>query len=260
MPGARAAKRILIKNNIMEIWKDIKGYEGKYQVSNKGRIKSLSRAIPHLGGFRVIPERIMAQHVSSTTGYYMVSLCKDKKCEWMLTHRIVAMTFIPNPSNLPFVNHKDEIKTNNNVENLEWCTPEYNINYSHVREKQIDAISKEVEQYDFDGKFIKRYKNCYEAGRILNVHPSSIRRCCTGEIGSTRGFIWKYTNEEKKKNTRPRVRRVCQLDLDGNLIKIWNSVKEAADSLQCGNAGIIHCCKGDRNQKTCKNYKWEYYD
>ena len=244
----------------MEIWKDIKGYEGKYQVSNKGRIKSLSRAIPHLEGFRVIPERIMVQHVSSTTGYYMVHLCKDKKYEWMLTHRIVAMTFIPNPNNLPFVNHKDEIKTNNSVENLEWCTPEYNINYSNVREKQIDAISKEVEQYDFDGKFIKRYKNCYEAGRILNVHPSSIRRCCTGEIGSTRGFIWKYTNEEKKKNTRPRIRRVCQLDLDGNLIKIWNSVKEAADSLQCGNAGIIHCCKGDRNQKTCKNYKWEYYD
>ena len=143
----------------MEIWKDIKGYEGKYQVSNKGRIKSLSRAIPHLGSFRIIPERIMKQHVSSTTGYYMVNLHKDKKSEWMLVHRIVAIAFIINPDNLPLVNHKDEIRTNNNVENLEWCTPEYNINYSHVREKQIDAISKEIEQYDFDGKFIKRYKN-----------------------------------------------------------------------------------------------------
>ena len=242
----------------MEIWKDIKGYEGKYQVSNKGRIKSLSRAIPHLGGFRVIPERIMVQHVSSTTGYYMVHLCKDKKYEWMLTHRIVAMTFIPNPNNLPFVNHKDEIKTNNEVSNLEWCTPAYNLDYSNVRQKQRDAISKEIEQYDFDGRFIKRYKNCYEAGRILNVSPSSLRLCCIGKIGSCRGFIWKYTNEEKKKNTRPRLRRICQYDTNGNLVKLWTSIKEAADALGCDCGGSIKCCKGIRNK--CNNYKWMYYD
>lgn len=242
----------------MEIWKDIKGYEGKYQVSNKGRIKSLSRAIPHLGSFRVIPERIMTQHVSSTNGYYMVSLCKDNKYEWMLTHRIVATAFIPNPNNLPYINHKDEIKTHNNVENLEWCTPSYNMNYSNVREKQINAISKEVEQYDFDGRFIKRYKNCYDAGRELGVSPSSIRMCCIGEIGSTRGFVWKYTNEEKKKNTRPRLRRVCQYDTNGNLVKVWASIKEAADALGCDCTGIIGCCKGRRNK--CNNYKWMYYD
>lgn len=242
----------------MEIWKDIKGYEGKYQVSNKGRIKSLSRAIPHLGSFRVIPERIMTQHVSSTNGYYMVSLCKDNKYEWMLTHRIVATAFIPNPNNLPYINHKDEIKIHNNVENLEWCTPSYNMNYSNVREKQINAISKEVEQYDFDGRFIKRYKNCYAAGRELGVSPSSIRMCCIGEIGSTRGFIWKYTNEEKKKNTRPRLRRVCQYDTNGNLVKVWASIKEAADALGCDCTGIIGCCKGRRNK--CNNYKWMYYD
>lgn len=242
----------------METWKDIKGYEGKYQVSNKGRIKSLSRAIPHLGSFRIIPERIMTQHVSSTNGYYMVSLCKDNKYEWMLVHRIVATAFIPNPNNFPYINHKDEIKTHNNVENLEWCTPSYNMNYSNVREKQIDAISKEVEQYDFDGKFIKRYKNCCEAGKELDVHPSVIRRCCTGEIGSTKGFIWKYTNEVKKRNTKPRLRRVCQYDTNGNMVKLWASIKEAADALGCNCSGIISCCKGRRNK--CNNYKWMYYD
>jgi hypothetical protein len=124
-----------------EIWKDIEDYEGLYQVSNLGRVKSMLRKVPHLCGYRTIPERIIKASVSSTTGYMIISLCKNSTYKLYLVHRLVAEAFIPNPDKLPYVNHKNEIRIDNRADNLEWCTPNYNIEYSHVREKSISKIS-----------------------------------------------------------------------------------------------------------------------
>lgn len=104
----------------MEIWKDIVGYEGLYMVSNLGNIKSLERITPHGHRRR---ERLL---YLIPCDYFMVDLCKNNKKTRKSVHRIVAVAFIPNPENKPYINHKDLNKMNNNVSNLEWCTPKEN--------------------------------------------------------------------------------------------------------------------------------------
>lgn len=126
-----------------EIWKDIAGYEGYYQVSNLGRVKSLDRLIAYTNSNGVtrqhpVEEKIIAQK-TDRKGYPRVSLKKDKERKSCLVHRLVAQAFIENPDNLPFVNHKDENRGNSNATNLEWCTQKYNLNYGNARERMAEA-------------------------------------------------------------------------------------------------------------------------
>lgn len=243
-----------------ELWRYVEGYDKRYMVSNIGRVKAMPNEYPHLGGIRHTKEKILKPIFCKHTGYYQVSLYKrNGERRFTTIHRIVAEAFIPNPDNLPFVNHKDEVRTNNRVENLEWCTPKYNMDYSHVKDRNIDAISMPIEQYDFDGNLLHTFKSSAEAGRALKVHSSSILLCCKGKIGSVRGYLWKYKNREKTERTRARKRRVVQKDMQGNILKIWGSIKEAADGSLSSLNGILACCQGKR-QKTRNLYKWEYYD
>lgn len=111
-----------MKINEIEIWKDVLGYEGLYQVSNLGNVKSLN--------YNHTKKTKLLKLSKDTHGYYIVPLCKNKKRRNMLVHRLVAIAFIPNPNNYPCVNHKKEFEINNNaVENLEWCTIAYNNMY-----------------------------------------------------------------------------------------------------------------------------------
>jgi hypothetical protein len=117
-------------NENLEIWKDVVGYEGFYQVSNYGNIKSIDRLIKHKNINRTSKTKGKIRTIRfCTRGYPMVMLCKNGIKKMKIIHRIVAQAFIPNPNNFPEVNHKDEDKSNNNVTNLEWCTRIYNINY-----------------------------------------------------------------------------------------------------------------------------------
>ena len=110
-----------------EVWKDIKGYEGYYQISNLGRVKSLFRIVPHkLKGKKTIPEKILKQCISSP-GYYATVLTKNSKGKSTRIHRLIAFHFIANPENKPEINHKKTIKTDNRIENLEWVTRKENI-------------------------------------------------------------------------------------------------------------------------------------
>lgn len=121
-----------MNSDSVEIWKDIPGYEGRYQASNTGQIKALARK--RKNGI-VSDERILKQQ-TWPLGYKKVTLCNDDNAhKTLFVHRLIALTFIDNPNNLPFVNHKDENGSNNHVENLEWCTQTYNANYGHRLEK-----------------------------------------------------------------------------------------------------------------------------
>ena len=128
-----------------EIWKDIQGYEGIYQVSSHGRVRSLDRIVvrPNGNGDYFAKGKIIYV-VLTKWGYNEVHLHKDNKTKIYKVHRLVAQTFIENPNNLPCVNHIDENKTNNNVNNLEWCTYKYNNNYGTKKKRQGEKIKMKI--------------------------------------------------------------------------------------------------------------------
>ncbi len=132
--------------------------------------------------------------------------------------------------------------------------------YSDVFGAAKKKNSKPVCQYDFDGNFIKEYSSSYEAGKELGVMPYCIGYCCQGKIGSVKGFLWRYKNGEytKKAHTRARIRRIVQMKIDGSIIKIWGSIKEASIGTSSNSSAICGCCNG--RKKTTNGYKWKYYD
>lgn len=161
-----------------EEWRDIKGYENLYQVSNKGQIKSLGNGKSNNSFTHV--ERIMKAFL--TEGYLKVRLCKNGKTKSFLVHRLVAESFLPNPDNLPCVNHKSEKKTENNVENLEFCSYQYNNNYgtrkqrAYEKQKITNSKRKPIKCLDLQTNEISYYTSINETARQFNVHSTIIWR------------------------------------------------------------------------------------
>lgn len=169
-----------------EIWKDIEGFEGFYQISNAGRVKSLCQPKQ----YHKPKENILKPSISNT-GYYQVTLYKNTKRKKFLVHRLVALAFIPNPNDYPHINHKDENKLNNSVENLEWCTALYNNRYGTAKVRSIETKRKPVVQLTLDGTVIAKYYSLTIASELLGFDKSHIRKCCkTGGIGY--GYLWQY--------------------------------------------------------------------
>ena len=162
-----------------EIFKDIKNYEGLYQVSNLGRVYSYYK------------NKILFP--GNNKGYLQINLTKDKISKKFFIHRLVAETFIPNPNNLPCVNHIDEDKTNNCVDNLEWCSYKYNINYGSGLQRKIKATNKPVLMLDFNGNIIKEYDSLIIAAKDFGKKCSSgIHIACNNENKTAYGYKWKY--------------------------------------------------------------------
>lgn len=178
-----------------EIWKDIDGYEGLYQVSNLGRIKSL----PKQDGFHFLKEKIKTLFLKRN-GYLMVSLSIKGIGKQNLVHRIVAKAFIPNPENLPQVNHKDENKLNNRVDNLEWCTAKYNMNYGTCLERRAKTQRESGCQINNKGSSTPIiciennviYPSIREAERKLHLDGSCISKVCRGLRKRAGGFTFAY--------------------------------------------------------------------
>lgn len=163
-----------------EIWKDIDGYEGIYQISNLGRVKSLKRK----------KGRILKGQIAGK-GYVYVSLVKSKIIKTCSVHRLVAKAFISNHFNYPEVNHRDEIKTNNVFTNLEWCNGKQNCNYCSRNKRLAAANSKPIVQIDqSSGEIINFYKSALEASKKGNFSRNEISKCLAGKRKAHRGFRW----------------------------------------------------------------------
>ena len=152
----------------IELWKPIPGYEGLYEVSSKGKIRKLWKN----------SYKIKSQ--DTLRGYKKVTLFKNQVGKRFQVHRLVAQAFIPNPLKLPQVNHKDENPSNNNVENLEWCTGLYNMRYGTAIKRQVEKRSKAVVQTDLEGNFINEFSSTQEAAAKLGLSQGLIVSCCNG--------------------------------------------------------------------------------
>lgn len=165
----------------MEEWRDIKGYEGLYQVSTMGRVKSI----------RYGKERILKPNEDGW-GYFRVRLFKNGQRKAYKVHRLVAEAFLDNPDNLPQVNHKNEDKSDNRVENLEFCDCRYNINYGTGIQRRAKKQSKTVYQYSLDGQLIKEYPSVHEVERQLGYAQTYISKCCLDKCKQAYGYKWSY--------------------------------------------------------------------
>lgn len=189
-----------------EIWRPVVGYEGWYEVSTLGRVRSLSRTILCNNRYEAFYKgKILSPTPNVRWRYMTLYLCKDGVRKRVRVHRLVAMAFLPNPDNLPEVNHKDANRQNNRLDNLEWCDRKYNSNYGDARKKQQESARKNkaykrrpkrISQYSLDGTYLATYDTSYEAARAIG-HPNSgsnLRACARGNSGhqTACGFVWKY--------------------------------------------------------------------
>lgn len=180
----------------MEIWKDIRGYEGKYQVSNCGRVKSLQRW-DSLHNRVHKREKLLKQNYDRK-GYAKVKLYDSTHKQTLPVHRLVATAFILNPDNKPQVNHINGIKADNTVENLEWCSNIENQHHARINglADNCKKKGKAVVQCDLQGNVVKVWKNIKTASTTLHLQSSCICLCCKGKRDSAGGYIWKYKEAE----------------------------------------------------------------
>ena len=195
---------------IKEIWKDIEGYENLYQVSNLGRVKSLPKKVinPKGGKCGFTDCKILSPGLTKN-GYLRVQLYKNKKPKMHYVHKLVAITFIPNPKNKEYVDHINTIKTDNRVENLCWVTREENQNNEltrkHISESKkgenhpmYNKVGKDnkksikVVQLSLDGELVKIWDGMRYIERVTGFYQSNICQCCKNKLKSYKGYIWMY--------------------------------------------------------------------
>ena len=178
IPGAKEDK---------EQWKPIPGFEGLYEVSTCGRVRTVRRQGSRGG--------ILKQ--TTLHGYRMLALCKDGKYTRMGAHRAVALAFIENPNGLPFVNHKDENKTNNNADNLEWCTCTYNNNYGTARQRSSETKYRTCIGVWPDGT-VRKYDSCTIAAKETGISQGNIWGACNGLWKRAGGVEWRYEDQQNQ--------------------------------------------------------------
>ena len=206
-----------------EEWRPIAGFPN-YQVSNRGIVMNLKTG-------RVI------KHGIDGAGYAFVALCKGDgtKPKQIKIHRLVAQAFIPNPLNLPQVNHIDECKTNNDVTNLEWCTVSQNIRHS------IYQRSCKINQLNLDGELVKTWKSSMHIERQLGFDHGYIIKSCKGKRKQAYGFRWEYADpSQQQKQNHP----VAALTKDGEFVAKYKSAAEASRCLKISKQSIHYCLKG----------------
>lgn len=180
----------------VEVWRPIAGWEGLYEVSNFGRVRSLDRyqlrSTPRTRDFYQHYRGRILKHNINNKGYHIVQLQLHKKGEHCLVSRLVAEAFVPNPDNLPVVNHKDQNPDNNCADNLEWCTIQYNVTYNNAAFLRAEKfIIFPVEQLKLDGQHVAYFNSMAEAERLGGWDHSNIRRVISGKQKQYKGYLWR---------------------------------------------------------------------
>ena len=169
---------------MIELWKDIDGYDGRYQVSNLGRLKSVER---QTSAGNYLEERILKQRMDSK-GYLRVNLAFDGAQKTVAVHRLVALAFVDKPDGLNVVNHKDENKLNNRADNFEWCTTQYNISYGTAPVRRM----RRMEQRNKNGELIRCWQSAAEIQTTLGFNQGNIGHCARGKYRYAYGYRWAY--------------------------------------------------------------------
>ena len=186
-----------INHEEYEVWRDVEGYEGLYQVSNFGRVHSLDRFVPRKTGTSQKVHGRILKLTEDKDGYLQVGLWKRNKMKKVKVHRLVGKAFIPNPYKLPEINHINEVKNDNRVENLEWCTRKENINHGTRTEQVAKTRGKSVIGVNLNTGKKFTFKSMREASKF-GFHPSAIRKVCTGEQEAHKGYSWEFVKEGEK--------------------------------------------------------------
>ena len=215
-----------------EEWRSIVGYEGLYEVSNQGKVKSLERM--RSNGLKC-NERILKE--TNHLGYILVTLCKDGKQRQFRVHRLVAMAFIPNPENKDFIDHINTIRNDNRVENLRWVTRQENRNNPISVNAYDKAISRSVMQYDTDGNLLNVFASITEASKKTGVRICAIQHGCSGRTITSKGYIWRYKEDADSvmeivaRNKQPKTaNRKVEARINGEIV-VFESMGKAAKEL-----------------------------
>lgn len=233
-----------------ELWKPCPGFEEKYIVSSHGRVMGI-------GTYNTCKkeELIKLHKKHGRNGYVQARFYDNGRAKTFEIHLLVAKAFIPNPDNLPMVNHIDEDKTNNHVENLEWCTNQYNVRYSSA--KAVDVYTK-------DGEFIETLEAIADAAAKYNTEVSNISACCKRKYGTCAGYQFRYhgepfaakppvtsrTTRRRHFGVKPREAYFVSIDeykTDGSFVKTWPNVSSASREYNLPTTNISKCCKGQIN-------------
>lgn len=236
-----------------EIWKPCPFAETKYLVSNLGRIKSL---------INKKFQNPIRKPWNNIAGYCVLSINTKNGRVAKTIHRLVALAFIPNPEKKKQINHKNGIKADNRVENLEWCTGSENIRHAlDTNLLSFDFLKKKINQYDKDGVYLKTFASQTDAANDVGVDGATIRGVLSGEGIIAGGYMWRFylgstenISPARKKNVRGKP--VDQFSLSGEFINRYESAQEASAKTDCWHQTIAKCCLGKR--KKTGGYIWKY--
>lgn len=265
----------IYKNTIaqpaIEEWRDVKGYEGLYQVSNLGNVKALGRDYYHSNGHALVKHYVKEHIVNGRLrkdGYYDIDLHKDGKLCKKLVHRLVAEAFVPNPNNYRIIHHLDCNKANEKADNLMWCTQSFNVQHAYDFEGKQQAkgeectSSKKVIQTDLNGNILNVWPSLSTVKEKLGYNPSTLAGCANGHNRSAYGCLWVYGKEnipravERYYAPNKCCKKVAQI-LNGKVIKIYNSLKEAGAAVGLKSYTPISLAIAGRYKESA-GYQWKY--
>lgn len=220
-----------------EIWKDIKGYEGLYQVSNLGRVKRLV-------SIKCKKERFIAITKSKKDGYCRIMLCKNDVCRRFLFHRLLAEHFIPNPELKPCIDHVNGDRSDNRLENLRWCTHKENNNFPIARKNNSDAQKKLRTNLEWVNRNNEAVSEAMKRPEVRSKLSIAAKKS------------WKNPDYIKKQMKNRPKKGVCKYDMNGLFVSEYISIIEAQRDTGIDSSSIVKCCKG--KSIYAGGFKWKY--
>lgn len=266
-----SARWLSLETFVGEVWRELPNYEGLYEISNYGRVKSVRNCYSSNSTRNYsIPKKVkILKTYLDKDGYYQIRLCKEQKYYNHHIHRLVAIAFIPNPMNLPQINHKDEVKTNNYVGNLEWCTCKYNNNYGTIKQR-ISATHRKlaiggnpIVVCNMKGEILSEFQSKKETARFFPIYSGTLGNIEDWiRVGDYIYFVKeKFSKQKLNKIIKTSIdKRVVQLTKEGDFIACYDDISDASNKTGFRVTPIHYCCLHRPKFKTASGYVWLFFD